>query len=120
MLLFVVLFSFSQEKKKTVLKPYKVGFLYSFGANENFIFNDVDYTYLTNTYKTQAFYKLRYWKNIDIELIVQPQVQFSKHQLINEQFVTPDQENYLEKRTEFTKSKTMNLYGLEFGLAAKK
>jgi len=119
-LLFVVFFSFSQEKKKTVLNPYKVGFLYNFGVNENFILNDIDYTYSTNTYKAQAFYKLGHWKNIDIELIVQPQVQFLKHQLINEQFVTPDQENYLEKRAEFTKSKTMNLYGLEFGFAAKK
>jgi len=61
MLLFVVLLSFSQEKKKTSLKPYKVGFLYNFGVNENFIFNDVDYTYSTNTYKTQAFYKLGSW-----------------------------------------------------------
>ena len=119
-LLFVVFFSFSQEKKRTVLKPYKVGFLYNFGINENFILNDVDYTYVTNTYKAQAFYKLGHWKNIDIELIVQPQVQFLKHQLINEQFVTPDQENYLEKRAEFTKSKTMNLYGLEFDFSAKK
>ncbi len=120
MLLFVVLLSFSQEKKKTSLKPYKVGFLYNFGVNENFIFNDVDYTYSTNTYKTQAFYKLGSWKNIDIEMIVQPQIQFLKHQLINEQFVTPDQENYLEKRTEFTKAKTLNLYGMELGFAAKK
>tara|TARA_B100000809_G_scaffold149640_1_gene147160 strand:+ start:2377 stop:3018 length:642 start_codon:yes stop_codon:yes gene_type:complete len=120
MLLFVVLLSFSQEKKKTSLKPYKVGFLYNFGVNENFIFNDVDYTYSTNTYKTQAFYKLGSWKNIDIEMIVQPQIQFLKHQLINEQFVTPDQENYLEKRTEFTKAKTLNLYGVELGFAAKK
>ncbi len=120
MLLFVVLLSFSQEKEKTSLKPYKVGFLYNFGVNENFIFNDVDYTYSTNTYKTQAFYKLGSWKNIDIEMIVQPQIQFLKHQLINEQFVTPDQENYLEKRTEFTKAKTLNLYGMELGFAAKK
>jgi len=120
MLLFVVLLSFSQDKEKTSLKPYKVGFLYNFGVNENFIFNDVDYTYSTNTYKTQAFYKLGSWKNIDIEMIVQPQIQFLKHQLINEQFVTPDQENYLEKRTEFTKAKTLNLYGMELGFAAKK
>lgn len=119
-LLFVVLFSFSQEQKKPVLKPYKIGFLYNFGTSENFIFNNVDFTYSSNTYKAQAFYKLGSWKSIDIELIVQPQVQFLKHQLINKYFITPDQENYLEKITEFTKAKSMNLYGLEFGFAAKK
>ena len=119
-LLFVVLFSFGQEQKEPILKPYKIGFLYNFGASENFIFNNVDFTYSTNTYKVQAFYKLNSWKNIDIELIVQPQIQFLKHQLINKYFITPDQENYLEKITEFTKAKSMNLYGLEFGFAAKK
>ena len=117
---FVVLSSFSQEDNKAVLKPNKIGFLYNFGTGENFIFDDLDYMYSTNTYKAQAFYKLGIWKHIHFELIVQPQVQFIKHQLINEQFVTPDQENYLEKRAEFTKSKNMNLYGLEFGFAAKK
>jgi len=112
--------SFSQERNKSILKPYKLGFLYNFSSNENFIFDDVDYTYITNTYKAQVFYKLGKWKNINLELIVQPQVQFLKHQLINEQFITHDQENYLEKRTEFTKAKMMNLYGLEFGFGAKK
>jgi hypothetical protein len=115
-----VISSFSQEENKVVLKPSKIGFLYSFGTNENLIFDDQDYIYSTNTYKAQAFYKLGSLKRIDFELIVQPQLQFIKHQLINKQFVTPDQENYLEKRTEFTKAKTFNLYGLEFGFAVKK
>ncbi len=119
-LLFAIQFSWSQEKKKAILKPYKLGFLYSFSSNENFIFNDLDYTFVSNTYKAQVFYNLGNWKKIDIELILQPQVQFLKHQLINEQFVTPDQVNYLEKRTEFTKSKNMNFYGLEVGIGANK
>tara|TARA_B110000091_G_C13774097_1_gene458055 strand:+ start:209 stop:850 length:642 start_codon:yes stop_codon:yes gene_type:complete len=120
LLFFIVVSAMSQQKKKNILKPSKIGFLYNFGSGENFIFDDMDYTYSTNTYKAQAFYKLGNWKKFEMELIVQPQVQFLKHQLINEQFVTPDQMNYLEKRNEFTKAKTMNLYALEFGFAAKK
>ena len=119
-LLFYVLLNHSQEKKQSKLKPYKIGFLYNNASNENFLNDDPDYTYSTNTYKAQAFYELGNWKGLDIVLIVQPQIQFLKHQLINEQFVTPDQENYLEKRTEFTKPKIMHLYGVEFGFAAKK
>lgn len=123
-ILFVFLFFavnlMAQEKKTPKLKPYKIGFLYNFGANEYFFHDDPDYTYSTNTYKGQAFYKLGNWKSFDFELIVQPQVQFLKHQLINEQFITPDQENYLEKRLEFTKPKTMSLYSLEFGFSAKR
>jgi hypothetical protein len=118
--LFVYTITFSQEKDKSVLKPAKIGFLYNFGTGENFIFNDADYTYSTNTFKAQAFYTLGKWKKLEFELIVQPQVQFLKHQLINENFIRPDQENYLEKRTEFTKPKSMNLYSLEFGFAVKK
>jgi hypothetical protein len=119
-LLFVYTIAFSQKENKSILKPAKIGFLYNFGTGENFVFNDVDYTYSTNTIKAQAFYELGNWKNIEFELIVQPQIQFLEHQLINEQFITPDQENYLEKRIEFTKAKTMNLYSLEFGFAAKR
>ena len=119
-LLFTCQYNFSQEKTKPYLKPDKIGFLYNYGTNENFIFNDLDYTYSTNTYKGQAFYELGKWKGLDINLIVQPQLQFIKHQLINEQFITPDQNNYLEKREEFTKLKKINLYGLEFGFALNK
>jgi hypothetical protein len=119
-LLFVVFFSISQENKKAVLKPNKIGILYNYGTNENFINNDPDYAYATNTYKIQAFYTLGTWKNLDFELIVQPQVQFLNHQLLNEHFVRPEEENSLEKRTEFTKAKTINLYALEFGFAVKK
>jgi hypothetical protein len=115
----VSIVSFSQNKNKSVLKPTKLGFLYNHGVNENFIFDDPDYTLSVNTYKGQLFYKLGNVKNIDFEIIVQPQVQFLTHQLINEYYVTPDQENFQEKITEFTKAKTMNLYGLEFGLASK-
>lgn len=115
-----VFFSFSQEKTKPILKPYKIGFAYNHGTNENFVFDDPDYTYSTNIFKAQAFYKLGKWKKIDFELIVQPQIQFIKHQLINEQFVTPNQKNYLLKRAEFTKSKKIHLYAIEFGFVAKK
>lgn len=119
-LLFTSVTYYSQAKKKTHLKPYKVGFLFNFGTNENFIFDDVDYNYSTKTYKTQAFYKLGDWKNLKLELIVQPQIQFIKHQLINKHYVLPNEENYLEKRAEFTQLKKINLYALEFGIAIKK
>jgi len=116
---FSTVFIYSQVKKSK-LKPIKIGFLYNYGTNENFVFDDPDYTYSTNTLKAQAFYNLGTWKTFNIELIVQPQIQFLKHQLLNKWFVTPDQDNVDEKIAEFTQPKTMNLYGVEFGFAAKK
>ncbi|MFK8059563.1 MAG: acyloxyacyl hydrolase [Polaribacter sp.] len=110
----------SQEDKKGIFNIKKLGFLYNYGTEENFIFNDKDYAYSTNTYKLQAFYNLGNWKGLKLELIVQPQVQFIKHQLLNEWFVTPDQDNFKDKIAEFIQPKNINLYGLEFGFAAKK
>lgn len=112
--------SFNQEKNKSKLKPYKIGFLYNYASNENFLNDDPDYDYSTNTYKAQAFYELANWKSLDIELIVQPQIQISQHQLLNKWYVTPDQDNVEEKIAEFTQLKSMNLYGVEFGFATKK
>jgi hypothetical protein len=123
-LLFVLflssLFSFAQTPKNGVLNIKKIGFLYNNAQSDNFIFNDKDFTYSTKTYKLQAFYNLGNWKSLDFELIAQPQYQVLKHQLINEQFVLPSEENYEEKRTEFTTPKTMHLYAFELGFVMKK
>ncbi len=111
---------YSQVEKQSKLKPYKIGFLYNYASNENFLNDDPDYTYTTNTYKAQAFYKLTNWKSLEVELIVQPQIQFLQHQLLNKWYITPDQENVDEKIAEFTQPKSMNMYGVEFGFGFKK
>ncbi|MEE9409287.1 MAG: acyloxyacyl hydrolase [Polaribacter sp.] len=120
---FILYYSLSisaQKSKKGIFNVEKIGFLYNFGTEENFIYNDKDYTYTTNTFKGQVFYNLGNWKSLDFELIVQPQYQILKHQLINEHYILPSEENYQQKRVEFTKFKTMHLYVVEFGFAAKK
>ncbi|WP_439132798.1 acyloxyacyl hydrolase [Polaribacter sp.] len=94
--------------------------MYNYASNENFLNDDPDYTYTTNTYKAQAFYKLTNWKSLEVELIVQPQIQFLQHQLLNKWYITPDQENVDEKIAEFTQPKSMNMYGVEFGFGFKK
>ena len=117
---FFVTYCYNQNKKDWSLTPKKIGVLYNYGSEDNFLFDDKDYTYSTNTLKLQAFYNLGSWRNFDFELIVQPQVQFLQHQLLNEFYVTPDQENFREKIAEFIQPKNMNLYGIEFGFAGKK
>lgn len=107
--------AFGQHK----LIPKKVGFLYNFGNEKNFLFDDEDYFYTTRTYKAQLFYDLFNFKRLAISLIVQPQIQAIKHQLLNEQFVRPEEYNYIAKRAQYTTLKNINLYALEFGLSAK-
>jgi len=123
-LLFLLLSTFftakAQDTKKGIFNIKKVGVLYNNANENNLFFDDEDYSYITNTYKLQAFYDLGNWKNFKIELIVQPQIQTIKHQLLNEQFILPSEENYQAKRAEFTTPKTMHLYALELGLGFKR
>ncbi len=119
-LFFSVLITFGQESKKAVLFPNRVGFIYNNANEKNFLFDDLDYSYSTNTFKAQAFYNLFDWQSFQFDLIVQPQVQVLKHKLLNEQFVLPNEDNYQQKRIEFTSDKTIYLYATEFSFAIKK
>ena len=110
----------AQDSKKGLFNIKKIGFLYNNANDKNFIFDDKDFSYSTNTYKLQAFYDLGTWKSLKFELILQPQMQILEHQLLNKQFVLPTEENYQEKRTEFTTPKTMYLYAFELGFVIKK
>ena len=109
----------SQEKQ---IKPSvkKIGFLYSSAKQNNILFFDKDYDYKTNVYKFQLFYVLRKGKKWDINLIVQPQYQKAQHQLLNEQFITPDEENFEFLREKFTQKKDISLYAFELGFQLRK
>jgi hypothetical protein len=124
--IFILFVSFStlgqadKKAQKGVLYPDKIGVLFNYGDEKNFIFDDLDYYYTNLTLKGQLFYELGNWKKFDFELIVQPQIQFLQHQLLNPFFVREEDPNYQEKREEFTQLKTMQLYALEFGFSIKK
>jgi len=109
----------SQEKK---INPslHKNGFLYSSAKQNNILFFDRDYDYKTNVFKFQLFYSLKKWGNWDINLIAQPQYQIAQHQLLNEQFVTPDEENFEFLREKFTQKKDISLYAFELGFQLRK
>ncbi|WP_231874691.1 acyloxyacyl hydrolase [Polaribacter atrinae] len=120
-LFFILIYSLkAQENKKGILNIKKVGVLYNKANVKNFIFEDKDYKYSSNTLKLQVFYNLGEWKSFDIELIVQPQVQVIKHQLLNSYFILPTEENFEDKIIEFTTPKTMHLYAFELGFVLKR
>lgn len=121
-LIFVCLISksFGQKSTKSFFSPTKYGIQLSQGNENNFLFDDADYFYRTNTIKGQLYFPITNWKSIDVSLVVMPQIQFVQHQLYNEYFVTPQEENYLEKRARFTKLKNLSITAIEFSLEAKK
>jgi len=124
-LLFLLIFvsltsSFGQKSRKSVLSPTKFGIHFTQGNERSFLFNDPDYFYRTNTLKFQFYYPLTQWRKLDISLIIQPQIQFIQHQLYNEQFVLPEEENYLDKRAQYTKLKSLSITAVEFTIELKK
>ena len=120
LLFFYILNISAQKPKKRILNIKKIGFLYNNINDKNFLFKNKDFSYSSSTYKPQAYYNLGTWKSFCFELIVQPQYQILKHQLFNEQFVLPSEENFEKKRIEFTTPKTMHLYAFELGFVIKK
>lgn len=121
-LIFVCLISksFGQKSTKSFFTVTKYGIQFSQGNENNFLFDDADYFYRTNTVKGQLYFPITDFKTIEISLVVQPQLQFVKHQLYNEQFVRPEEDNYIEKRQRFTQLKNLSITAIEFTLEAKR
>ena len=104
---------FSQEKSK----KFKYGFNYGIGEQGIFPFHSKDYTYENQFYKLQVNYLIKQKNKYSLELNIEPSIYIAKHQLLNEQFVRPeDGENYLELREQYTQLKTMKEYSLGIGI----
>lgn len=116
----MVSISYSQDNGTSWLTPKKIGLLFNKTNEQNFLFDDPDYFYTSTLIKGQLFYTLFDWKKTSFHLIVQPQYQRIKHQLLNPSFVGPEVTDYLIKRERFTRLKGINLYALEFGISIYK
>lgn len=121
LLLFCIVCSaYGQNKVNSWLKPKQIGLLLNKAHEKNFLFDDPDYFYEAKVFKGQLFYDLFSWKKFDVNLVLQPQYQRIKHQLLNPFFVSPAVPDYLIKRAEFTRLKSINLYALEFGVSIQR
>jgi hypothetical protein len=110
----------NSQEKKINSSLNKVGFLFSSAKQNNILFFDKDYDYKTNAYKFQLFYSIQNGENWDVNLILQPQFQKAQHQLLNEQFITPDEEDFEFLREKFTQKKDILLYAFEVALQLRK
>ena len=66
--------------------------------------------FICSYYKIQLGYVLKETKNFKYEVVVQPEINFATHQLLNLYFVTPEDPNYLEKRKRFAQVKQIKEY----------
>jgi len=95
---------------------FAIGFNYGCGSE----FNNKDYTFTNHFYKLQLYYKLKETKHFQYEILIQPEANFGKHQLLNFYFVKPEEPDYLEKREKYTQLKQVHEYVLNIGFLARK
>lgn len=93
-----------------------LGFNYGFGSE----FNNRNYTFTNHFYKMEWRYRVKTTRHFQYEIVVQPEVNFGRHQLLNFYFVKPETANYIEKREEYTKLKDVHEYVLNLGFLVRK
>lgn len=102
----------AQEKSSN----YRLGLSYGFGSE----FSNTDYTFENHFYKAQLYYKIKETKNFEYEVLIQPEINFGKHQLLNFYFVKPETSDYQQKRDEYTRLKDIREYVLNCGFLVRK
>ncbi len=111
---FIICCTFIYGQKK--VNETRIGIGYGFG-NE---IKNRNYSYSNCYYKLQFYKVVKETKNFSYELVIQPEINFASHQLLNLYYVTPDEENYIQKRDQYTKLKNIKEYALGIGLCMRK
>ncbi|PTT03686.1 hypothetical protein DBR27_10170 [Flavobacterium sp. HMWF030] len=113
LMFFLIQFKVTGQDKKNNLA---LGFNYGFGSE----FKNRNYSFTNHFYKVELYYQVKETKNFEYQILVQPEINFGRHQLLNFYFVKPETTNYLEKREEYTKLKDIREYVLNFGFLIRR
>ncbi|WP_223705170.1 acyloxyacyl hydrolase [Flavobacterium potami] len=105
-----------QIKGQQKNEKFRVGIGYGFGSE----FNNRNYTFTNHFYKAQLYYQFKESQNFRYEILVQPEINFGKHQLLNLYFVKPETPNFEQKRAEYLKLKDVHEYVLNIGFIIRK
>lgn len=116
LLILVILLSVFKTVGQVKKEKLAIGFNYGFGSE----FKNRNYTFTNHFYKMEVYYQVKKTKHFQYEILVQPEVNFGKHQLLNFYFVKPETPDYLEKREEYTKLKDVHEYVLNLGFLVRK
>lgn len=116
LLILVILLSVFKIVGQVKKEKLAIGFNYGFGSE----FNNRNYTFTNHFYKAQLYYRLKETINFQYEILVQPEVNFGTHQLLNFYFVKPEEPDYIEKRAEYVQLKDVHEYVLNVGFLIRK
>lgn len=95
---------------------YSLGFACGYGTQ----LRNKDFTYINRFYKVQVGYVLKKAKHVSYEIVLQPEINFGEHQLLNMYFVQPDEPDYEARRERFMKLKDIQDYILNVGILVRK
>ncbi|MFV5684510.1 acyloxyacyl hydrolase [Flavobacterium sp. GB2R13] len=112
LLFFLFHASFSQKNKNDLM----MGFLYGFGHE----FKNKNYTFDNQFYKIHIGCVIKKTKRYTWELVVEPEINFGEHKLINPFFITSDDPDYIMKREYYSKTNNVNQYILNLGILIRK
>jgi hypothetical protein len=112
----IVVFSCNLFHAQNIDHKMKLGFHYGFG---NEIKNN-DFSHTNDYYKLEFYYVLKESKKFKYELLVQPELNFATHQLLDVNFIRSDDPNYIEKRQKFSNLRDINEYVLNIGFIMRK
>ncbi|OAB25694.1 Lipid A 3-O-deacylase (PagL) [Flavobacterium fryxellicola] len=104
--------SFAQVKNRDV----QVGFAYGLGTE----FENKNYSYTNHYYKLQFYFEVKETKKVSYQILIQPELNFATHQLLNLYFIEPDEPDYIKKRERYTKLKDIKEYVLNLGFLVRK
>jgi hypothetical protein len=114
--LFIFLSAFLPFFGQENTAKFAVGLSYGFGSE----IKNTDYTYTNRYVKGQVYYTIKTTKNFEFQIVVEPEINFATHQLLNLYFVTPDEPNFEERRARFTQLKDITEYVLHVGFILRK
>ncbi|TDE02265.1 acyloxyacyl hydrolase [Flavobacterium sandaracinum] len=107
-----IMLTYAQVKDSKV----HVGIAYGLG-NE---FENKNYSYTNHYYKLQFYFRVKETKTFSYQILVQPELNFTTHQLLNLYFIEPDEPDYIEKRERYTKLKDIKEHVLNLGFLVRK
>lgn len=111
-----LLLIFSVGHAQDVEHNVSLGLYYGFGKD----IKNKDYNYSSHYFKLQFCTVLKESEKMKYELLIQPQVDFVEHQLLNLYYIKEDVPNYQEKRLKYGMLKNIKNYSLNFGLIISK
>ena len=112
-ILFLFFFQMIFSQSESV---FSFGFGYGFGDE----IRKKDYAFSNHFVKLHLDYQLWKTQGLTYALVVQPEVNFAQHQLLNKYFVQPSQPNYEDLRDRFNRVKNIHEYILNFGVMVRK